>query len=196
MPSCIICGKECARVTCSEECRLRRANDRHNERKRIRRAEAAAKRPKKICTCTICGEAFEYTSGKVRKTCGSPDCQLAYRRQFDIDRYGRVAREFDCPVCGKHISTFRRSQLTCGSDACYNRHYGIINGDDMRIKKQMRSGGITPPDAMPCPWATGKADTLPPGVKTWDCPEMDPFGAGHYHIRLDMGEAVERRNAA
>lgn len=34
------------------------------------------------------------------------------------------------------------------------------------------------------------------GMATWDCPEMDPFGAGHYQVRLDMGELVERRKAA
>ena len=35
------------------------------------------------------------------------------------------------------------------------------------------------------------------GLGSWDCPEMDPFGAGHYQVRLDMGEAaqIERRAA-
>ena len=35
------------------------------------------------------------------------------------------------------------------------------------------------------------------GLGSWDCPEMDPFGAGHYQVRLDMGESVqiERRVA-
>lgn len=30
-------------------------------------------------------------------------------------------------------------------------------------------------DGMPCPWASGKLDALPPGIVTWDCPEMDPM---------------------
>lgn len=28
---------------------------------------------------------------------------------------------------------------------------------------------------MPCPWASGKMDTLPPEIVTWACPEMDPM---------------------
>lgn len=171
MPNCVVCGKECARVTCSEECRHRRANDLHNERKHKRRAEAAATRPKKVCTCTICGKDFEYTSGKARKTCGSASCQLEYRRQFDIERYGRVPREFDCPVCGKRVVTCRKSQETCGSDACYNKLYREQNGDELREKRADR-GKKKPTD---CPWANGWFDTYPPEVTTWDCGQMDPM---------------------
>jgi len=33
----------------------------------------------------------------------------------------------------------------------------------------------TPSDGMPCPWESGQLDTRPPGVESWDSPEMDPM---------------------
>ena len=51
---------------------------------------------------------------------------------------------------------------------------------------------------MPCPWATpGKLDKseLPEGIKTWDCPEMDPMGAGTAKVMLKF-ETEEKRRAA
>lgn len=38
-----------------------------------------------------------------------------------------------------------------------------------------RPSGGSGGDGMPCPWASGKLDRLPPGVATWRCPEMDPM---------------------
>jgi hypothetical protein len=45
---------------------------------------------------------------------------------------------------------------------------------------------------MSCPWATHKLDTLPPGVTSWDCPEMDPMGAGTARVMLKF-ETEEKR---
>lgn len=48
-----------------------------------------------------------------------------------------------------------------------------------RARKMSSRDPFKPPqDCMPCPWATpGKldADALPPGVDSWNCPEMDPM---------------------
>lgn len=38
-----------------------------------------------------------------------------------------------------------------------------------------RPSGGSGGHGMPCPWASGKMDTLPPEIVTWACPEMDPM---------------------
>jgi len=45
---------------------------------------------------------------------------------------------------------------------------------------------------MPCPWATRKLDTLPPGVTSWDDPIMDPMGCGTARVMLKF-ETEEKR---
>lgn len=52
-----------------------------------------------------------------------------------------------------------------------------------------------PQGGMPCPWATHKLDTLPLGVASWDCPEMDPLGCGTARVALKF-ETEQRRKAA
>ena len=48
-----------------------------------------------------------------------------------------------------------------------------------------------PQGGMPCPWQTGKLDTLPPGVASWDCPEMDPMSGGFPMITFNAPVAQE-----
>ncbi len=45
-----------------------------------------------------------------------------------------------------------------------------------KSKKSNSSGSPNRPDVgMPCPWESGKLDTLPPEITTWDCAQMDPL---------------------
>lgn len=50
--------------------------------------------------------------------------------------------------------------------------------------------------SMPCPWETGKLDTLPTGVASWDCPEMDPMGCGTARVALKIETEQRERRAA
>lgn len=34
---------------------------------------------------------------------------------------------------------------------------------------------VAPPQGIPCPWASGKLDTCPREIATWDCAQMDPM---------------------
>ena len=168
MPSCVICGQPCKKLTCSAECKKINANNVRNIRRKKERT--AARLARKPSLCMICQKEFHPT-GPRRRTCGDEACMETYRKLYEMDRHGRVAREFDCPTCGKHVVTCRKSQETCGSDACYDKLYRSEHADELR-EKRANKGRNKPTD---CPWENGLITNLPPGVKTWDCGEMDPM---------------------
>lgn len=182
MPACVICGKPCKKKTCSVECRAVHLNKAKSARRKAARVKARMSKPPLVCT--VCKKEFYPTAGHGRVTCGSPECQEEYRRAYDIDRNGRVLREFDCPSCGKHVSTYRKSQTTCGADDCYNRLYRAENGDELRAKRADRGKK----KSADCPWENGWFDTYPPEVTTWDCGQMDPMTN-----RMEAGVWVEMR---
>lgn len=64
---------------------------------------------------------------------------------------------------------------------------------NQRLKEAAAKG---PHGGMPCPWATHKLDTLPPGVTSWDDPIMDPMGAGTAKVMLKFETKEKRRKAA
>lgn len=182
MPNCVICGRPCSRLTCSPECKRTNENLVRSIRRKKARAAARMSRPPSLCV--ICQKEFHPT-GPRRKTCGDEACMETYRKLYEMDRHGRVAMEFDCPICGKRVVTCRKSQETCGSDACYDKFYRSEHGDELRDKRADR-GKKKPTD---CPWANGWFDTMPPEVTTWDCGQMDPLTN-----RCEPGVWVDVRN--
>lgn len=71
------------------------------------------------------------------------------------------------------------------------------NYEERRQWKKARHEHLVPViDPMLCPWATGEVNTMPPGVKTWDCPEMDPLGCGTAKVMLKFETEGERRKTA
>lgn len=190
---CVECRKEFdsvnERKTCSDECRAaRKARSAAKYRARRVPGKKSANIIGSIQRCELCGKKYE-KRGSIQKYCSE-----ACARKAKADRENAAkARTVLCSECGAEFRTSVKSISTLCSEACRaaKKHRSMLahhHGDDVR-----------PPSmdfVCPCPWATGKANTLPQGITTWDCPEMDPFGAGHYQVRLDMGEAAERRKAA
>ena len=66
-----------------------------------------------------------------------------------------------------------------------------------KSKKSNSSGSPNRPDVgMPCPWESGKLDTLPPEITTWDCPQMDPLtqrGENGVWVQVPATAAERRR---
>lgn len=86
-------------------------------------------------------------------------------------------RETICAYHAEHLPLVTQAKKDAISKSLLEKN------DDMRSQ-------------MPCPWATHKLDTLPPGVTSWDCPEMDPMSAGTAMVMLKFETEEKRRKAA
>ena len=56
--------------------------------------------------------------------------------------------------------------------------------------KEIAKQPVQPIDTIPCPWASGQLDTLPPGVN-WDDPIMDPMSGGFPMITFNAPSVAQ-----
>lgn len=201
--TCAICGKEYQAldhrsVTCGDRECVRERKVRHNRDARQKKAmEKMAKLP--IRYCCVCNAAYK-SLNPMQKTCGDKDCMVEslriYERARKIPR-----REMTCPICGKTYIG-RANQKTCGERRCYDKHNMImaeLNGFERKPPqrvKEIAKPAVPPIDTMPCPWASGQLDTLPPGVRSWDDPIMCFDGRGWTDgVWIETNEIAEVRAA-
>ena len=86
-----------------------------------------------------------------------------------------------CANCGDEFQAFPSEARRFCTRVCADEHK--VAAEKARLAK-----------LVVCPFSgMGTGIT---GLGSWDCPEMDPFGAGHYQVWLDMGEAKIERRAA
>ena len=174
---CVVCGKKFSHKsplakTCSPTCK-RVTKAAINARRRNGRGVVGS-----TATCEQCGQTFVKT-GTVQRFC-TTKCQKKHNNRAYMQ--SRLTIETVCQVCGKDFFTSQNSRAKTCSNACKS----VL----------MRKKGTPPmPVPMPCPWATGSLATLPPGVTSWDCPEMDPMSCGTARVMMKF-ETEARRKAA
>ena len=221
MPKCVICGDEFKpnknhrHATCSKiECK------RENKRRTRCKREGREAGDISARVCVVCGETFSPSHPK-QVACSKQSCKLTYRNAAAVARYNATrdkgARE--CPICKRRYLPRFENQRTCGGARCMT----ALN--KMKVPKETRTCAncgdefqAFPSEArrfctrvcadehkvaaekarlaklVVCPFPSMTTGIT--GLGSWDCPEMDPFGAGHYQVRLDVCEAAERRAAA
>lgn len=122
---------------------------------------------------------------------------------MNVRKDGRVkqiaASTITLEVWGERIKTSKESVAKMRDVVCtYHEKYmdlashvknSAISNALLEKNENLRS-------VMPCPWATHKLDTLPPGVTSWDCPEMDPMSAGTAKVMLKFETEEKLRKAA
>ena len=189
--TCAHCGAEFQHKNgnvrvCSEKCRKarKRAQDIicKSGRTRIGHAEK----------CRYCGKQF-MVNGTTQVFC-SEKCRKANANRLHRAQEKKVPAT--CVICNCEFLTSKNSKSkTCGP-TCLTKYKSALTTARELKRKMEACASANGASSMPCPWEAGQLDTLPAEVKSWDCPEMDPFGAGHYQVRPDMGEAQIERRAA
>ena len=203
--NCAICGKEFDHwdsrvVTCGDpECIRMRKVLYNRERRKASCMAKLATLP--VRYCPICGTPFK-TANYTQQTCGDKACMAEHVRRYDATKR-KPRQEMTCPICGKPFKG-RVNQRTCGNRKCYDKLYMIeaeASGRPAPPAKKpavvvVRHNLASAIDTMPCPWATGKLDTLPPGVRSWDDPIMCFDGRGWTDgVWIETNEIAEVRAA-
>lgn len=173
-------------MTCSEACRKAR------KRNQDIKCKAGRGRTGQIATCKYCGRKYT-VMGTTQKFC-SPKCRKAQENR--LKRNNARTLKTTCIICGKDFMTSPNTKAkTCGGE-CLLKYRGMLATE--RAKKARETGSMNAfgEYCMPCPWQTHKLDTLPLGVTTWDCPEMDPLGCGTARVMLEIEHKQPERRAA
>lgn len=186
---CAHCGAEFEHanknvITCSEACRKAR------KRNQDIRCKAGKGRTGHMGKCAYCGKEY-LIQGTTQRYCSNKCRKGQENRQ---KRLNARTLKTTCIICGQEFMTSVNTKAkTCGG-ACLQTYKAFLTRE--RFKTQREIGADNMLDSMPCPWATGKLDTLPVGVTSWDCADMDPLGCGTAMVMLDVGEMKQRRRAA
>ena len=192
MKTCAECGKEFKPrhfndKLCSPECK----EEWRRRKQRESSVRARAKRPRKPAPsmtprpCEVCGEIFK-PGAPNQRACSKIECRRVIGGALTVDT------EIECAICGKtFLARAGSHRRTCGSQACAFR----LNSQTQIANRAREKQGPRPVapwmHPMDCPWETGKLDTLPPGVASWDCPEMDPMSGGFPMIIFNAPVAQE-----
>ena len=221
MPKCVICNSEFKPtgnhlgITCGDPACRREHRRRGKATRAGRELGDISERP-----CTICGTQFRPRS-PIQQTCSDQRCKQQWRNKVALDRYNanrdKSARE--CPICKRRFVPHFEHQRTCGGSRCLAAMKRMNSKMETRACLNCSTEFKAMPDekrkfcCRPCAddyrerqeLARLAAEVVCPfpdmstgimGMASWDCPEMDPFGAGHYQVRPDMGEAQIERRAA
>lgn len=150
---------------CSEKCRKAR------KRKQDIICKSGRSRIGHMEKCRYCGKQF-MVAGTTQAFC-SQKCRKANENRLKRAQDKTVPAT--CIICGCGFLTSKNSKSkTCGA-GCLTKYKSALTSE-RELKRKLEAGAsMMGLFSMPCPWATGKLDTLPPGVKTWDCGDMDPL---------------------
>lgn len=181
--TCIQCGKVYpsprGRKTCSEICR--KAHQYENNKRRTPEHDRVGA----IVKCSMCGTIFTRT-GAGQKYC-TTRCQS--RSQGRHTRAKAKVVPAKCCICGQDFMTSQSaSARTCGMPCTLKLRSQLAKARAAKHKQDLKDDRLF---SMPCPWATHKLDTLPHGVASWDCPEMDPMSGGFPMITFSAPVAQE-----
>lgn len=164
---------------CSEKCRKARKRNQDiickSGRSRIGHMEK----------CRYCGKQF-MVAGTTQAFC-SQKCRKANENRLKRAQDKTVPAT--CIICGCGFLTSKNSKSkTCGPQ-CLTKYKSALTSE-RELKRKLEAGAsMMGLFAIPCPWKTGKLDTMPPEVTTWDCGQMDPLTN-----RMEAGVWVDVRN--
>lgn len=190
---CAECGKEFKTARwrhkfCSDECAVefRRRRRRENGARYMAakpKVKAATMQPRQ---CPVCHETYDPISPN-QKSCEKFACRRA------VGAYASKDSIEPCIVCGKDFLVKKHSYRQTCCDECERILKQGAQKTKDKPKDEKPDQGWK--DTMPCPWASGKLDTIPMEITSWDSPEMDPMSCGTARIILKF-EIEEGRIAA
>jgi hypothetical protein len=138
-------------------------------------------------TCSECPITFQVEPESRRVTCGQT-CRRARERRVGVELETR-----SCPICPESFECrVTSSRVTCGKKDCVEKWTKICR---LRAESRRKSYGKNKGDdgsrgnysLETDPFLFSGMSTGCPGIRTWLCPEMMPFG---YH---DVGAVCVAR---
>lgn len=142
---------------------------------------------KPVPICLICGKPItdQPKCSKVHKG----ECATLWQRERDKKKWAERAENVDwkqernCIVCQTPFVPRQPHQASCDDVDCRktmkrNRKQRESIRPNMTAQANDKPAVGNMDNTMDCPWATRKFDTLPPGVRSWDDPIMDPMSGG------------------
>lgn len=184
--TCAHCGTEFEHenknvMLCSDACRKARKRDQDI------RCKSGRSIVGQIFKCRYCGKKYEVT-GTTQKFC-STRCRKGQENR--LKRNNSRTLPATCIICGQGFMTSPNTKAkTCGNE-CLQKYRSALTRDRAAAQKMAGQTNAFGEFCMPCPWATHKLDTLPPGVSSWDDPIMDPLSAGFPMITFSVPVARE-----
>ena len=179
--TCAQCGTEFEHenknvIVCSEKCRKARKRDQDI------RCKSGHGRTGQIASCRYCGKKYT-VNGTTQKFC-SPKCRKGQENR--LKRNNSRTLPATCIICGQGFLTSPNTKAkTCGGE-CLQKYRSMLTRDRIASQKMAGQTNAFGEFCMPCPWEAGKLDTLPPGVASWDCAEMDPLSGGFPMITFSV----------
>ena len=180
---CIVCGEEFlsprGRTTCSDKCKKAHKYEQNKKRTPEHRRHGAE------AQCVMCGKSFLRATYNQRYC--SVLCQTRGGGKYAAAKAKTIPAK--CCICGADFMTSQSARArTCGKPCTLKLRSQLAKARDAAKKQAVKDDR---PFNMPCPWQTGNLDTLPPGVASWDCPEMDPMSGGFPMITFNAPVAQE-----
>ena len=181
--TCTHCGKVFdsprGRTTCSDACKKAHKYEQN------RRRTPEYNRIGAMVKCQWCDKIFKRTAVG-QKYC-SLRCQERARNKHTAAKAKTIPAT--CVICDKPFLTSASAMArTCGKECLLKLRSRLAKERAADKKPYLKADDSF---CMPCPWATHKLDTLPPGVASWDCPEMDPMSTGFPMITFSVPVARE-----
>jgi hypothetical protein len=144
-----------------------------------------------IPICQLCGKPIydQLSNSKVHAACKNEWDYIRKKAQAEqIASSWKFERP--CRWCETTFIPKNKHQVTCSDKKCVQKQKYAAELLRRAGKGRRTTGGegmgATVEFSIPCPWEMGYLSTLPWGVKTWDCPEMDPMSAGTARVKLVM----------
>ena len=119
--------------------------------------------PSRIKVCSECGVSYS-PRNILSPTCGAEKCVKSYR--------------------SKQNKKYQSRHLTVNADNIQSERLAKKHAKWLGERERIMSQIV-------CPWEAGYMDTLPHGVASWDCPEMDPMSGGFPMITFSVPVARE-----
>jgi len=149
--------------------------------------------------CKVCNKPIfgQQSNSKVHRECKN---QWDYIRKKEQSEQLASAwkKPRPCEYCTDTFMPIMPHQTACSKPECKaaQKHDAEVRRKAGKARGYSRYN-LYPLEsyAMSCPWVNGYMTTLPQGMTTWDCAEMDPMSAGTAMVMLNM-ETESVRKAA